>query len=107
MVGQRTIVLLDKGLIDDVVVVHVGVHLVVVQIQLDDVVHRDEAVEVTGRPGAPVLPHVGEHVDVVSQEEKLCTPEQDRERPCPLTVPFQRRGQLATDLHRGSSQQSV
>ena len=88
MIRQRTIVLFDEWLVDDVVIVHVCVQLVVVQVQLDGVVHRDEAEEVAWWPGAPVLAEVGEHIDVVPQKKELRAPEQDRERPSALAVPL-------------------
>ena len=104
-VMQRTVIFLDERLVNDIMVVHVGVYLVVVQVELDDVVHRDEAIEIAWWPGAPVLSQVGEHVDVVSQEEELGASEQNRERPGALAIPLERRRQLTTDLyHEGWSE---
>ena len=46
----------------------VCIDFIATEVQLYDVDHRNETVEITRRTMAPVLPEICEHIDMISEE---------------------------------------
>ena len=98
----QTVVLLDKRLVDDVVVVDVQIDGVIVHVEVDDVYHRREEVIVTRWARAPILSKVYQHVDVITKKVETRLTKGYRKRPLSYTVPLERRWETASNLSRTS-----
>jgi hypothetical protein len=64
----HTIFLLDKGFVDDIVIISILVDLEVVHIKLDGVDHRNPTLVITRRARCPVSRKICEHVDMITKE---------------------------------------
>lgn len=95
---EPTVVLLDERLVDNIMVVHVHVDFVILHIQIDRVQHGDVTMIVSWRPGAPVLPQVSEHGNVVPEKEKSSLSQRDGKRPLSFAIPLQRGRELTAKL---------
>ena len=61
-----TIILRNERLVDDVMIIYVDLHIVILHLNRYGVYHGNEPIIVAWRSRSPILPEVSEHVHVIS-----------------------------------------
>jgi hypothetical protein len=67
---RRTVLFLEEGLVDNVVIIHICINLVVVKVKINDITHWDPGDIVARGTGAPIFTQVGKHIYMITQEVK-------------------------------------
>lgn len=67
---RRTILFLEEGLVDNVVIIHICINLVVVKVEINDITHWDPSDIVARGTGAPIFTQVSKHIYMITQEVK-------------------------------------
>ena len=87
---ESTVLFRIQRLVDDVVVVHICLDVVVLQLNSYSIGHRNESIVVARRACNPVLAEIGEHIDVVPQKIDKGSTKRYGECPLALFAPSQR-----------------
>jgi hypothetical protein len=61
---------LEKGLVDNVVIIHICIDLVVVKVKINDIMHWDPSRIVARRAGTPIFTQVSKHIYMITQKEE-------------------------------------
>ena len=67
---RRTILFLEKGLVDNVVIIHICIDLVVVKVKINDITHWDPCCVVARGAGTPIFTQVSKHIYMITQKEE-------------------------------------
>jgi hypothetical protein len=95
---RQTILFLEQGLVDDIVVIDISINHVIVQVEINRITHRNPGKVVARWARTPVFPQISEHIGVITQKVKNRVAERYMERPLATGVPFQWGRQLTRDL---------
>lgn len=66
----RTILLLQEGLVDNVVIIHICIDLVVVEVKINDITHWDPSRIVARGARTPIFTQVSKHIYMITQKEE-------------------------------------
>lgn len=59
---------MEEGLVDNVVIIHICINLVVVKVKINDITHWDPCHIVARGAGTPIFSQVSKHVDMIAQK---------------------------------------
>ncbi len=65
---RQTILFLEEGFIDNVVIIHISSDFIIVKVKINDVTHWHPSHIVAGRARTPVFTEVSKHIDMITQK---------------------------------------
>jgi hypothetical protein len=67
---RRTILFIEEGFVDDVMIIHIKMDFVIVKVKINDVTHRHPSHIVARGTRTPVFTQVSKHIDMIAQKDE-------------------------------------